>query len=143
MQLIHKLDVLEHGFLLPHFGSASTDCSARASSCNLSKQCTKLSVRQSSRSRSSFLFYSAIFMYGWTWFQWNVTHGQIKRRRQMSDKIMCKVEYLNEQWSWKELVHHLLIFNDQPAYVVEGGNKSLIHSRPQINICQNPHLIAL
>jgi hypothetical protein len=65
----------------------------------------------------------------------------------MSDKIMCKVEYPNEPWSWKELVHHLLNFNDQPAYVVEGSNKLLIHSRPQISIwvgaCQNPHLMAL
>jgi len=47
----------------------------------------------------------------------------------MSDKIMCKVEYLSEQWSWKEPVHHLLNFNDQPVYVVKGGNKLLIHSR--------------
>lgn len=45
----------------------------------------------------------------------------------MSDRSMCKVEYLNEQWSWKELVHHLLNFNDQPAYVVEGG-KQVAHT---------------
>jgi hypothetical protein len=65
----------------------------------------------------------------------------------MFDKIMCKAEFPNEQWPWKELVHHLLNFSDQPAYVVEGDNKLLIHSRPQIDIwvgaCQTLRLMAL
>jgi hypothetical protein len=80
--------------------------------------------------------------YGGTLFQWNVTRGRIQEKAQnVSHRIMRKVEYPNEQWSRRKLVHRFLNFDDKPTYAVEGDNKLLLHFRPQISIwagdCQN------